>query len=233
MVFTYNRSVDFFFLYCYNLLDSNLLKGDSMEKPDTLQILFIRHAQTDYEDIGDRDPSDGELTVEGEQQCIDLGEKLKDLPIDGYITSSLLRSFKTSVGVCNAKPEKPLLEICPELVECGCTPGYFGCSKEYLSRYYENTRMCPKLFGTQEYEFGCEAFEDNVLRAQKVISYIRERFSYGDRVAVFSHHGFLEYLIPTALGVKPHVFRFALENTSINVVEFCRDGNVVLRCINK
>lgn len=233
MVFTYNRSVDFFFLYCYNLLDSNLLKGDSMEKPDTLQILFIRHAQTDYEDIGDRDPSDGELTAEGEQQCIDIGEKLKDLPIDGYITSSLLRSFKTAVGVCNAKPEKPLLEICPELVECGCTPGYFGCSKEYLSRYYENTRMCPKLFGTQEYEFGCEAFEDNVLRAQKVISYIRERFSYGDRVAVFSHHGFLEYLIPTALGVKPHVFRFALENTSINVVEFCRDGNVVLRCINK
>ena len=204
-----------------------------MEKPDTLQILFIRHAQTDYEDIGDRDPSDGELTAEGEQQCIDLGEKLKDLPIDGYITSSLLRSFKTAVGVCNAKPEKPLLEICPELVECGCTPGYFGCSKEYLSRYYENTGMCPKLFGTEEYEFGCAAFEDNVLRAQKVISYIRERFSYGDRVAVFSHHGFLEYLIPTALGVKPHVFRFALENTSINVVEFCRDGNVVLRCINK
>ena len=233
MLFAYNRSVDFFFLYCYNPLDSILFKGDSMEKPDTLQILFIRHAQTDYEDIGDRDPSDGELTAEGEQQCIDLGEKLKDLPIDGYITSSLLRSFKTAVGVCNAKPEKPLLEICPELVECGCTPGYFGCSKEYLSRYYENTRMCPKLFGTQEYEFGCEAFEDNVLRAQKVISYIRERFSYGDRVAVFSHHGFLEYLIPTALGVKPHVFRFALENTSINVVEFCRDGNVVLRCINK
>lgn len=233
MLFAYNSSVDFFFLYCYNLFDSILFKGDSMEKPDTLQILFIRHAQTDYADIGDRDPSDGELTVEGEQQCIDLGEKLKDLPIDGYITSSLLRSFKTAVGVCNAKHEKPLLEICPELVECGCTPGYFGCSKEYLSRYYENTRMCPKLFGTQEYEFGCEAFEDNVLRAQKVISYIRERFSYGDRVAVFSHHGFLEYLIPTALGVKPHVFRFALENTSINVIEFCRDGNVVLRCINK
>ena len=204
-----------------------------MEKHDSLQIIFIRHAETDYGDIGDRDPSDGELTAKGEQQCIELGEKLKDLPIDAYITSSLLRSFKTAVGVCNAKPYKPLLEICPELVECGCTPGYYGCNEEYLQKYYKNTKMCEKLYGTESYEFGCEDFEDNIIRAEKVISYIKNRFSFGDRVAVFSHHGFLEYLIPTALGVKPHVFRFYLDNISMSVVEFCRDGNAVLRCVNK
>ncbi len=204
-----------------------------MEKLDSLQIIFIRHAETNYTDIGDRDPSDGELTEKGKQQCIDLGEKLKDLPINAYITSSLLRSFKTAVGVCNSKAEKPLLEICPELVECGCTPGYYGCSEKYLQKYYENTKMCEKLYGTENYEFGCEAFEDNVIRAEKVISYIKNRFSYGDRVAVFSHHGFLEYLIPTALGVKPHIFRFSLDNTSLTTVDFCRDGNAVLRCVNK
>ena len=204
-----------------------------MKKHDSLQIIFIRHAETDYGDIGDRDPSDGELTAKGEQQCIELGEKLKGFPIDAYITSSLLRSFKTAVGVCNAKSDKPLLEICPELVECGCTPGYYGCNEGYLQRYYKNTKMCEKLFGTESYEFGCEAFEDNIIRAEKVISYIKNRFSFGDRVAVFSHHGFLEYLIPTALGVKPHVFRFSLDNISISVVEFFRDGNAVLRCVNK
>lgn len=204
-----------------------------MEKHDSLQILFIRHAETNYNDIGNRDPSDGELTAKGEQQCADLGEKLKALPIDAYITSSLLRSFKTAVGVCDAKIDKPLLEICPELVECGCTPGYYGCSEEYLKKYYKNTKMCEKLYGTEKYDFGCEAFEDNVIRAEKVISYIKNRFTYGDRVAVFSHHGFLEYLIPTALGVKPHIFRFSLDNISITVVEFCRDGNAVLRCVNK
>ncbi len=204
-----------------------------MKNHNSLQILFIRHAETNYNDIGDRDPSDGELTPNGELQCVDLGEKLKDLPIKAYITSSLLRSFKTAAGVCNAKPDKPLLEICPELVECGCTPGYYGCSEEYLQKYYKNTKMCEKLFGTENYDFGCEAFEDNVIRAQKVISYIKNRFSYGDRVAIFSHHGFLEYLIPTALGVKPHIFRFSLDNVSVTVVEFCRDGNAVLRCVNK
>lgn len=204
-----------------------------MEKNDTLEILFIRHAETQYDDIGDRDPSDGELTAKGEKQCNELGEKLKDLPIDAYITSSLLRSFKTAVGVCKAKSDEPLLEICPELVECGCTPGYYGCSEKYLQRYYRNTKMCDKLYGTENYEFGCEAFEDNIIRAEKVISYIKNRFSFGDRVAVFSHHGFLEYLIPTALGVKPHVFRFSLDNVSITAVDFCCDGNAVLRFVNK
>lgn len=204
-----------------------------MEKPDSLEIIFIRHAETQYDDIGDRDPSDGELTAKGEHQCNELGEKLKDLPIDAYITSSLLRSFKTATGVCKAKTDKPLLEICPELVECGCTPGYYGCSEEYLQRYYLNTKMCEKLFGTENYEFGCEAYEDNVARAEKVISYIKNRFTFGERVAVFSHHGFLEYLIPTALGVKPHEFRFSLDNISMTVVDFCRDGNAVLRCVNK
>ncbi len=204
-----------------------------MENKDILEILFIRHAETDYEDIGDRDPSDGELTQKGERQCVELGEKLKNIEIDAYISSSLLRAFKTAVGVCKAKGDAPLLEICPELVECGCTPGYFGCSEEYLRRYYKNTKMCEKLYGTKEYEFPCKTVEDNNIRAKKVIDYIKERFTYGERVAIFSHHGMLEHLIPTALGVKPHRFYFSLDNISITVVQFHRDGGTILKCVNK
>lgn len=200
---------------------------------DTLRILFVRHAQTDYADIGDRDNCDGELTPTGEKQCDILGEKLKDEKIDGFITSSLLRAFKTATGVCKAKEDKPVLRICPELIECGCTPGYYGCSEEYLSRYYTKTEMCESLFGTEDYSFGCEAFEDNVERAKRVVEYIKNRFTFGETVAVFSHHGMLEYLIPTALGVKPHVFRFALDNISVTCVEYCRDGNCVLTYVNK
>ena len=72
-----------------------------------------------------------------------------------------------------------------------------------------------------------------MIRAEKVISYIKNRFTFGDRVAIFSHHGFLEYLIPTALGVKPHAFRFSLDNISVTAVDFCRDCNAVLRYVNK
>ena len=204
-----------------------------MENKDCLEILFIRHAETDYDDWAGRDPSDGELTARGEEQCNELGERLKALPIDAYITSSLLRAFKTAVGVCRAKGDDPLLEICPEIIECGCTPGYFGCSEEYLNRYYKNTRLCEGLYGGGKHDFPCATKEENDIRAQKFIDYIKSRFTFGDRVAVFSHHGMLEHLIPTALGVEPHIFRFALGNVSVTAVSLCRDGNVVLRYVNK
>lgn len=204
-----------------------------MENNDALQILFIRHAETDYNDLDGRDPSDGNLNANGVQQCIELGEKLRDLPVDGYITSSLLRAFRTAAGVCNAKNDKPLLEICPELVECGCTPGYFGCSEEFLNQFYGNTKMCEKLYGTEKYDFCCEGIEANDIRAKKVIDYIKSRFTFGERVAVFSHHGFLEHLIPTALGIETHRFDFALDNISITVVDINRNGRITLRCVNK
>ena len=125
---------------------------ENLKNEDILEIIFIRHAETDYKDIGDRDNCDGELTKFGEKQCDILGEKLKDVEIDGFISSSLLRAFKTATGVCKAKADNPVLHICPELIECGCTPGYFGCSEKYLQKYYKNTKMCEKLFGTEEYE---------------------------------------------------------------------------------
>ncbi len=206
---------------------------ENLKNEDLLEIIFIRHAETDYTDIGDRDNCDGELTEFGEKQCDILGEKLKDVQIDGYISSSLLRAFKTAVGVCKVKSDNPVLKICPEIIECGCTPGYFGCSEEYLQKYYKNTKMCEKLFGTKEYEFGCEAVEDNNLRAQKVIDYIKENYTYGNRVAVFSHHGMLEYLIPTALGLETRKFFFSLDNISMTVVQYTRDGARILKEVNK
>lgn len=204
-----------------------------MENKDILEIIFIRHAETEYTNIGDRDNCDGELTVRGEEQCRELGEKLKDIPIDAYITSSLLRAFKTATGVCKAKSDEPLLEICPELIECGCTEGYFGCSEKYLNKYYKNTKMCESLYEKGKHDFPCEGKEVNDIRAAKVINYLKNRFTFGDRVAVFSHHGFLEHMIPIALGVDSHVFRFALDNISMTVVQFCKNGNTVLRYVNK
>lgn len=200
---------------------------------ESLKILFIRHAQTDYHDIGDRDGCDGNLTETGEEQCRILGEKLKNVKIDGYISSSLLRAFKTATGVCSAKPDKPLLHICPEIMECGCTHGYYGCSEEYLNQYYQNTKMIKKLFGTEEYEFFGDTVEENNSRAQKFLDYITDNYTYGQTVAVFSHHGMLEYLIPTALGIKTKDFSFSFENISVTEVDICEDGKRILCYANK
>ena len=106
-----------------------------MEKKDSLEIIIVRHAETQYNNAGDRDGCDGDLTELGEKQCIELGKRLKNLDIDAYITSPLLRAFKTAVGVCNAKPDNPILQIMPEIIECGVPVGYYGCSEEYLKKY--------------------------------------------------------------------------------------------------
>ena len=147
-----------------------------MKKQDSLELIIIRHAETQYDNFGDRDGCDGDLTEIGEKQCLELGQKLKDMDIDAYITSPLLRAFKTAVGVCNAKPDNPILQIMPEIIECGVPVGYYGCSEEYLQKYYSNTSMCESLFDTEQYEFATKYGCDNELRAKKVINYIKKTY---------------------------------------------------------
>lgn len=200
---------------------------------ESLKLLFIRHAQTNYTDIGDRDNCDGELTEIGERQCELLGERLRDLPIDGYISSSLLRAFKTAAGACRAKSDEPQINICPEIIECGCTEGYYGCTEEYLRKHYKNAKMLKPLFGTDRHKFACQTVEENNLRAQKFIDYILKNYTYGQRVAIFSHHGMLEYLIPTALGIRTRDFAFSFENTAVTEIDIFEDGKRVLKFANK
>ena len=197
-----------------------------MVKPDSLELYIIRHAETDYNDRGDRDGCDGDLTKRGEEQCIALGEKFKDIDIDAYITSPMLRAFKTAMGVLNAKPEKTLLQIMPEITECGVPVDYYGCSEEYLQKYYKNTEMCESLFGTEKFKtkYPC----DNELRAKKVIDYIKSRYAYGNRVLLFTHQGFSQYLLRSALGIEKQTFDFYLNNTAFVKIEFTRGGAVIL-----
>ena len=202
-------------------------------KPKSLELIIIRHAETQYDNAGDRDGCDGDLTERGEEQCAELGEKLKDVEIDAYIASSLLRAFKTGVGVCRAKPEKPLLQIMPELIECGVPAGYYGCSEMYLKKYYSNTGMCENLFGTAEYEFGTKYDCDNELRAQKIIEYIKKTYTYGDRVVLFTHNGFCQHLIRAALNIEKQTFDIELKNTSMTTIGFFRSGQIILHGLNR
>ena len=203
-----------------------------MKKPDSIELIIIRHAETQYDNFGDRDGCDGDLTEIGEKQCLELGQRLKDTDIDAYITSPLLRAFKTAVGVCNAKPDKPLLNIMPEIIECGVPVGYYGCSEEYLQKYYSNTRMCDSLFNTELYDFSTKYSCDNELRAKIVIEYIKKEYSYGNRVVLFTHNGFCQHLIRAALNIDKQTFDFAINNVSLTKIEFLRSGQIILHCAN-
>ena len=208
-------------------------KGNNlMEKQDVLELIIIRHAEAKYDSCGDRDGCDCDLSEYGERQCIALGERLKDLKIDAYITSPLFRAFQTAAGVCHAKPDKPVLQIMPEIVECGVPVDYYGCSEEYLQKYYPHTKMCPILLGTDQYRFSTKYSCDNVLRAKKVIEYIKKKYSFGNRVVLFSHNGFCQYLIREALNIEKQTFDFLIQNTALTKIEFHRSGQIVLCGLN-
>ena len=203
-----------------------------MENKDYLELIIIRHAETNYKDSGDRDGCDGDLTKLGEKQAVELGQRLKDTEIDAYITSPLLRAFKTAAGVCNAKPDKPLLQIMPEITECGVPVGYYGCSEEYLKKCYPNTAMCEPLFDNENHIFGTKYYDDNSLRARKVIDYIKEAYSYGDRVVLFTHQGICAYLIRQALNIEKQTFDLFIDNTAMTKILFYRDGRILLQSLN-
>ena len=199
---------------------------------EILELIIVRHAETQYDDFGDRDGCDGDLTEKGEEQCVRLGKRLKDLDANAYIASPLLRAFKTGAGVCNAKPDKSVLQIMPELIECGVPVGYYGSDEAYLRKYYQNTAMCEKLFGTAEYEFRTKYPCDNGLRAQQVIEYVKKTYSYGDRVILFNHNGFCQYLVRAALNIDKQTFDFEFENAALTVIRFSRNGKIVLAGMN-
>lgn len=203
------------------------------EDNGSLKLIFIRHGKPDYNDCGDRDVSDGDLDATGIEQCKALGQRFKEIPVDAYFSSSLLRAFRTAAAICKEKPDQPLIEVCPEIMECGTTRGYYGCSEEYLQRYYPNAKLCDtKMFGTAEYDFGCITNEENQLRAEKFVAYLKDRFTCGQCVAVAAHYAICEYMVAAALGIKERDFHFAFTYTSATMVEIFPEGYSLLRCLN-
>lgn len=203
------------------------------EDNGSLKLIFIRHAKPNYNDCGDRDCTDGDLDETGIAQCVALGERFRDIPVDAYFSSSLLRAFRTMAAICDKKPDQPLIEVCPEIMECGTTASYYGCSAEYLQQYYKNAKLCDtKMFGTAEYAFGCATDAENQLRAEKFVSYLKDRFTYGQCVAVTAHYAICEHLVAAALGIKERNFHFAFTYTSATMVEIFPEGYSLLRCLN-
>lgn len=203
------------------------------EDNGSLKLIFIRHAKPNYDDCGDRDISDGDLDETGIAQCVSLGQRFKDIPVDAFFSSSLLRAYRTAAAICREKEDQPQIEICPEVMECGTTRGYYGCSAEYLRRYYPNAKMCDtKIFGTEEYEFGCITEEENRLRAEKFVDYLKNRFTYGQCAVVVCHYAISEHLVAAALGIKERDFHFAFTYTSATMVEIFPEGYSLLRCLN-
>lgn len=196
------------------------------EKDNKLEIFFIRHADADKGVSDDRDKCDRDITELGELQLEYLAKRFEGAKFDAVLSSPLVRTVRTAAAVAGALADKPAIEIVPELIEKGATPGYSGCGLEYLKRYYPKLTLCrDNIYGGEGGDFPNETKEDVLLRAKAVVEYIRNRFDYGQKIVVVSHGVFGINFYQAAMGIEnEYDFRMTTHNTAVTKIKFTPDG---------
>lgn len=199
---------------------------------DRFEIYYIRHGDTSGATHAERDTCDVDLTPLGEKQAELVGERFKGKRFDAVISSPLVRAVKTAAAVARQLDGAPTVEIIPELLENGSTYGYRGCGVDYLKRYYPNitlTNGC--IFGEDE-PIPNLSDEENDARAEKIIEYLRSRFTYGQRIIVVAHGSFGNHFIPAAVGMKTGDFILSINNTSVSKIKYTDDGDKRISFMN-
>ena len=195
------------------------------EKNDKLEIFYIRHADADAGLTDDRDKCDRDITELGELQLKYLAKRFEGAEFDAVLSSPLVRTVRTAAAVAGALKNRPPIEIVPELIERGATPGYSGCGVEYLKRYYPDIKMCEdNIFGGEGCNFPNDTKEDTLERARAVIEYIKNRFDYGQKIVLVSHGVFGINFLPSAMGIIEKDFRMTFHNTSVSKITYHSDG---------
>lgn len=196
------------------------------EKDNKLEIFFIRHADADKGVTDDRDRCDRDITELGELQLKYLAKRFEGAHFDAVLSSPLVRTVKTAAAVAGSLQDRPPIELVPELIEKGATPGYSGCGLDYLKRYYDNLKQCEdNIFGGKGGDFPNETKEEVLARAKAVIEYLQRRFDYGQKIVVVSHGMFAINFYQAAMGIEnEYDFRMTTFNTAVTKIKFTPDG---------
>lgn len=193
-----------------------------------LEIFYIRHADTTGAGCADRAECDIDLSDLGEKQIKLLAERFCGCRFDAVLSSPLVRAVKTAAAVCEKLENHPCIEIVPELTEKGTMPGYPGADMNYLKRYYDNIRLCSDEIYGMNGSFSNVTDEENTERARAVIKYLKSRFTYGDKIAVFAHGSFGNSFIPAAMGIDEGDYIMSINNTAVSKIKYTSDGKTRL-----
>lgn len=199
-----------------------------MEKTAKFEIVIIRHGDTVGSTSEERDACDVCLTELGEMQAELLGERLSAGSFDAIFSSPLVRTVQTAAAAAKKQEGQSVIELVPEIAELGTTFGYNFCSVEYLRKYYDNLKLCPDDFcSNRAMGFSDTSDDDSAIRAKRCVEYFRERFTYGERIAVFTHGAFTDYFLRAALGCEKS-FMFSMNNTAVSKLKYTSDGRLRL-----
>lgn len=193
---------------------------------NALEIYYIRHADADTGLTDGRDICDRDVTLLGEKQLELLTKRFEGAKVDAIIASPLVRTVKTAAAVAKGVGGNIQIEIVPEIIEKGSTPGYTGLSLEELKKYYENLTMCKdKICELPRVGGETETKEECLDRARAVAEYLQNRFQFGQKIVVVSHGIFAMNFYQAAMGIKEEYhFRMSTFNTAVTKLSFSSDG---------
>lgn len=216
-----------------------------------LELYIIRHSQTfgnlgkKMEGLSDFDYKDVPLTPKGQRMAELLGERFVNYPFDALYSSGMRRALQTSDEIAKRQPENGAREIkiLPLLSENGGReeewPGMsFAQAKEMFPRatlaegYTEKDRLISFTAGWSDAQ--------QLERAKKAITYIREHHGNGQKVAITAHAAFNTFLCHHIMGLDPDavIFDPHFLNTGVTKFYFFKEGtgrygiDVVLAYLN-
>ncbi len=216
-----------------------------------LELYIIRHGQT-FSNLGQKmvgfselDFYDVPLTPKGQRMAELLGERFKNYPFDAVYSSGYRRAMMTATEIVKRQPENGAheIKIIPLLSENGGKEEEyagltFAQEKEYFpfatlaDGYTENDRMISFTAGWNDAQ--------QLERAKKVISYIKEHHGNGEKVAITAHAAFNTFLCHAIMGLDPEAVTFDPHflNTGVTKFYFFKEGtgrygiDVVLAYLN-
>jgi len=191
-----------------------------------LTIILTRHGESANNVPGAVWVPDPDLTALGLLQARLLGERCGALAIDAIVCSPLLRALRTANEISIRKGNMPV-HILHELVEIGTDYPVRGCERARAA--------CPAVLPYEpvpagdygdSYGLGIKDPYYMLGRAYRVISRVRQSFSQDATIVLVAHVGINQRLLAAALRMPlPPDFKFAQDNTCVNVIEYTLDAS--------
>ena len=184
----------------------------------------VRSAQDEALTVCDRE--DPELTKTGVLQAQKAGVFLKDVELASVFSSGLKRAVRTATEIIKEQKNPQALEILPYVTEAGI-------SEEYETSFDTIRKINPQAILAQglKEEDGliCHTSAKDEMglfqKAETAVSYLRSRFTNGEKIAVISHGAFNTYFIFHLMGFKEcPIFDLNFRNTGVTKIVLYKKG---------
>ena len=203
-----------------------------------MELYIVRHGQScmnisdgygvPFEELTRDQRENPPLTELGKYQAKQLGEYYKDVKFDAVYASPLRRATMTAYYALlqNECSEKYVYTM-PWLIECGVGEDYSAVTFEEINAEFDGRILAPEGIDVSGYLVNGDGQNQDAhrIRAQKVISYLKERYHNGEKVMCVAHGGFNTDVFLHAIGAQDtRLFDPAFSNTGVTKIIFYKEN---------